>query len=257
MNNKIKIYNIKGQITIWVIVAMMIVASMIILAYFKGEVIIESFTGKQIQPQPFIEECTSDAVKETIEVMLSQGGFVVPTNYKIHDDIKVSYLCYSSMIFDSCVSEHPALVSEMEEELKISIESRVDNCFSQLKQNIEKKGGSALVGFGMELSVSFVPDRIEIGIKRDLVIEDGGENRGFNEVQVSVPSSAFELASIAESISNDEAEYCEFNHISYMTLNPGFDIMKSVMSDGTEIYSIKDEKRREQMNVAIRGCINN
>src|SRR3989344_324212 len=205
--------------TVWIIIAMVLVLAIVLFFLLRGE--ITPKVGEKIEENPknYIASCVKKNVEEAVEIMLPQGGFVSPEHTKLYNDIKVAYLCYNSQYYDFCISEHPVLLQEMEEEIHKYIEPRIEQCFQDYRSEQEK-----------------------------------GENYKINNFDIDVRSPAYNLGRVAAEIESNEAESCDFDNAKYMTIYPRFKISRIPMSDSTKIYTIEDKDMGKSMNVAIRGC---
>ena len=252
MDKKIK--NRKAQVTIWVIVAIAIVAVIVIFFIYKSKT---GGTGiqKSIEENPslYLDECVQKNVNEAIDIMLPQGGFISPEHSKIYNDINVSYLCYNAGNYLPCINEHSLFLTEIKNELKNYISPRIDKCFQDYRQEIENRNGVINLG-EMTLMIELVPDRVFVNIKRDVNVKIKEQNYNYNEFNFEIISPIYNLARIAMEIASQEAKYCYFEYIGYTILYPRYKINRLSMSDNTEIYSIKDKKSEKEMNMAIRSC---
>ena len=133
MDKKVK-YR-RGQIAIWVIIAVMLVATIAIFFLIARKAVSPSgsFSDEQ-SPKAYIERCARDAIDEAVGIMLPQGGFVNPTNFIKKDEIKISYLCRNSGNYLHCINQHPMYLNEMKLEIKNYIRPKVEKCFLDLKE---------------------------------------------------------------------------------------------------------------------------
>ena len=138
--------NRKGQVTIFVIIAVLIVAVILVLVSLGGEDIITPFVGREISPGSFIEDCTEDAVSDVLDVMIPQGGFIQPETYKVYNDINVVYLCLEKGNFRPCVNQHPLLLNEISLELKNNITPVINDCYLDMKDELEKRQNEVDIG---------------------------------------------------------------------------------------------------------------
>jgi hypothetical protein len=249
MDEKMK--NKKGQIAIWVILAVVLMASIILFfALERGPFLAER---KGFNPEQFIKTCTSDAVIDAAEKMLPQGGFIAPTNFKLYSDIKVAYLCENVGYFKPCINQHPMLINEIRDEIKNYIQPKIEQCFKDMKTEAEKEGNSVEMG-AMELAVSVAPKRIYVDISRKVAITQEGSAQAFEKLNVEVIHPLYDLASVAVAIASEEAKNCYFEYVGYMILYPQFRIEVNTRTDSTRIYTITDKNSGKVMNIAIRGC---
>lgn len=244
--------NRKGQIGIWVIMALALVGGIILFfALEKGP----SIVGETVtEPNQFIEKCVGDAVNEVVDKILPQGGFLNPTNYKVYNYTNISYICENTGYYKPCYNLHPALVEDMSGEIKTYITPRVEQCFENLKTESEKRDASVELGEAKEISVSMASDKILVNIPRAVSITEKETTRSFDKFNADIGSPAYNLASVAMAIANSQAAFCNFDYASYMMGYPRFDIRAVQTIDPTKIYRIRDKESGKVMNIAIRSC---
>jgi hypothetical protein len=243
--------NKKGQMVIFVIIALGIVVGFLIYLALKLNTAGISPTFES--PQQFIQKCVRDATLEAVNKMLPQGGFVNVTNYQKWDNINVEYLCQNLGNYRPCISQHPSFINDEKTEIEKYIKPRVENCFSELKAAREKQKETFDYG-PMNLSVDLAHDKILVNIGRDTRINVRGESMRIDNYDVIIDSPLYDIVSVANEIAANQAKYCYFEYSGYMTLYPRWIIMVDSMSDSTKIYTIEDKKTGDKMNIAIRSC---
>jgi hypothetical protein len=248
----ISIKNKRGQIAIAVIIAILIVAIILIVFGVGRRPSVE--VTAETNPQAFVEKCTRDATEEAIELLLPQGGFIEPEDFKLYNDIKISYLCKHRGHYRPCINQHPMFLNEIKREIANHVQPQVEQCLLNLKSELEKRQYEVGL-YRVNTSVSLGPDRVITAITGRVTIAKGEETRGFERIEAEVKNPLYDLASIAMSIANSEAIYCYFEYVGYMSLYPRFQIKKTSVSDSTSIYTIIDRESDKEMNIAIRGCV--
>ena len=246
--------NKKGQMTIWVIVAISIFAAIALFLIIKNKTAITQ-VEKNIEENPtiLIEECAQKSVNDAVNIMLPQGGFIFPEHVKIYNDINISYLCYNAGNYNPCINEHPIFLNEIKNEIKNYISPKIEECFKDYKREIEKRQGLVDLG-GMNLDVELAPDRIFVNVERNINLKIKEQNYNYDNFNIEIISPLYNLARIATEISSQEAKYCYFEYIGYTILYPRYKITRTSMSDYTEIYTIKDKRSEKEINIAIRSC---
>ena len=87
--------NKKGQLAIWVIIAIFLVASIVLFFFIERRVSVPAEVGAgEVNPKQFIDKCVRKHANEAVDIMLPQGGFIKPEHAKLYKNINVSYLCY-------------------------------------------------------------------------------------------------------------------------------------------------------------------
>jgi len=243
--------NRKGQITIFVFVAVIIVSGILLVFLVSRTPRIN--VGQGFEPENFIDSCIREEVKEIVDGLLPQGGFVNPADFKLYNDIKVSYLCKNINYYEPCVVQHTNFISVLEEEIRSNLQERTEECFILLEdelddRNYQHEGGE------VEIEVALNTGQIEMDIFRNFILSRNGETREFSSFRILLISSLYDLGWIANEIASQEAKFCYFENAGFNALYNEFDVRKDVLSDSTKIYSIKNKKTQEEMNIAIRGC---
>lgn len=248
MKNKI---NQRAQIAIWVILALILVA--VILLFALVQKMPTATTGVELDVESYLEKCAALGINDAVNLMLPQGGFLSPKNFKLYNNTNVSYLCLHTGYFKPCVNQHPMLITEMNKEIESYIRPRIEKCFEDLKNEAESKGGAVEMG-EMNFSIAMAPGKILTNIERNLKFTMNEDERIFEGFSLETLSPAYDLASVAVEIMVNEAKYCAFLTNGYMLTYPRWDIRITMMSDFTKIYAIKDKSSGEIMNIAIRSC---
>ena len=248
------IQNKKAQITLFILIAIVIVFAIAIFFAVKTDLFAKITGGEAINPSTFMESCLEDSMRQNINTATLQGGFLNPKLLKYHDDIKATYLCYNRGYFDHCINQHPMLLSEIEAELKTAIQPVVEDCFIQLEENFQKAGGEMELGNAVDTIVDLYSGYVQVNLVREITITQKGETSIINESKIRYPTSLYELASIATEIVFNEAKYFGFENKGLMNIFTDYLVILSTMSDQTKIYTISSKKTQEKMKIAIRGC---
>lgn len=243
----------KGQVAIWVIVALVIVAGIGILLVAGGKKKIDTFVQETYDVEPYIERCARQAVRQALAEMLPQGGFAQPENYKQYLGMNVTYLCENIGHFEPCINQHPMLLEEIRGELQRTVEPEIDACFLDLQEIVAERNTEMNLG-PLRTDVVLGPGQVRIDIERSVTLEDRGTKRQFEQFDVTIVHPAYDLLQVANEIASQEAKYCYFEYVGYMVLYPRFDIQKVALADSTKIYTISDVKSQEVMRIAIRSC---
>jgi hypothetical protein len=241
----------KGQVTIYIIIAILIISAIVLIFFVL-------FQPPQIQihesnPVPFIESCARKATEDALEIMLPQGGFIEPGNYKIYQNTKIEYLCDNTGNYLPCVNQHPVFIQTLESEIHNYIQPIIQQCFIDLRNNLQDRNNQVELG-RLNINVDLGPERAKLNIQRQLTISKGQVTQTFSNFKTEILTPIYDLASVANEIASQEAKYCYFEYVGYMVLYPKFDIKAFTMSDSTAIYTIEDKPSRKIMNIAIRSC---
>lgn len=254
------IKNFRGQVTIFIIVAIVIVVGVALFFVFRGGIDISDFGGKaEKNPSSFLESCLEDEFKEVIEKISLQGGKSEPDlsidfKFEGEPEREISYICYTQNYYIPCVNQEPMLIQSLKNEIKNSISNEVGNCFDSLAVSLGKQGYSVnpnYRGFEIELRGG----KVAVKIDAEISLTKSGETTKQEEFEVVVPSEFYGLALVAQEITSQEAEFCNFEYLGYMSLYPEWKIKKIRTDDNSLIYTIENKDSEEKFRFAIRGCV--
>ena len=155
--------NKKGQVAIFIILALAIVIVLFFLIRGRGfESIISTKT-----PIAQIQSCVEDEVLRAEDILSEQGGEINPEFYYRYKGMNLSYLCYTEEYMKTCVMQKPLLWKTVEKEIENFIEPKVQVCMQAVKSDLEKDGYQVRLG-EISSSVDLVPGSIFIDIKSDI-----------------------------------------------------------------------------------------
>jgi len=246
----------RSQITIFIIIAILLVVAIILFFLLARKKPTDILKPSMPNPQEYIEKCVKDNTKNAIDIMLSQGGYISPTNYKLYDDKKVAYLCYTNKFYYPCINQQPMYIEFLEEEIKSYIEPKIKDCFFTLKKEYQDRNYNVNEGT-LNLEVELNPKQVGININKRFEVSKNEETRRFDKFKVKFVSPLYDLAVVAQEIASQEAKFCYFEYLGFSLLYPVISIdKKQVGSEETasKIYIIKDKISGRQLLIAIRSC---
>lgn len=245
--------NKKSQVTIFIIIAIVLVAAILALFLLKGKTIKELITGSFPNPQEYIEKCVKENTENALAIMMPQGGYISPENYKMYNNIKIAYLCYNQNYYLPCINQEPLYLEHLKQEIKSYINPKIDDCFYSLKQDYEKKNYGVNLDSG-DINIELNPKQVNIEINRKLALSKNEETKIYEKFKVKVNSPLYDLAIITQEIVNQEAKFCYFEYLGFQLLYPEYSIEKTDVNGETKIYSIKEKISGKQLNFAVRSC---
>lgn len=243
--------NKRGQIAIYVIIAIIIVAVILILFSVdrspKKEISVED------NPRPFMENCVSDFVKEAVEIMLPQGGYIDPKHFYQFRGDKVAFLCYTNKYHAPCINQEPLYFNHIIEEIEDYSRDSVVSCFSALEKEYEKENYN-FQGKEASFEIKVVPGKILVLIERNISVSKGEVLQNYKDFSFDIISSLYEQSRAAIDVVIGEVKSCKFNYLSYMAYHPGLKITKNNIGTELTVYVIEERKSGRKLNVAIRSC---
>ena len=245
-----KMKNKKGQITIFIILALILVVGFILVFLVMNPPETKIIDDKN--PQAFIETCTKEAVEEAIEIISKSGGDINPRGFISYKDEDITYLCYASDVYFPCTNQRPLLIEHIENEITKHITPIVSDCFFSLKQKIEKT--HAIETSGMEIKTTLHTKSISVEINKKFKIIRNGESTDINTFRMRFVHPIYDLAKIAMEIVNQESKYCNFDELGYMIVYPKYDITKFITGEADIIYIIEDISTKNKFKFAVKSC---
>ena len=248
------LFNKKGQATIFILVGIAIIALLAVLLFLRyGPDREGSGAKEEIEVKNYIEKCATENAVNIADEMILHGGFINSTNVKLFNNISVEYLCRNNGYFKPCVNQHAALISEMEEELVQHISPKLSKCFEDIDKQLKKKGANVKAE-APQIRALFVYDKIILKIKRNMSLEYHDQKFQFSDFDSEVSHPIYNFGVVARDIVNNEASYCYFENVGYVTLHTEFRIRRVALSDETKIYQISHIPTGKDLTFAVRGC---
>ncbi len=242
--------NNRGQLTLFIIVAVVVVALVAMVYLFFPQVLV-SFGVGTTNPNIFIQNCMEQQLKDVVENVSLQGGSLNPGNFILYQNQKIEYLCYNANYYLPCIMQQPLLKQHIESEIKRGIKNQEDSCFNSLKDTFEKQGYAVNLA-RKETNVELLPSRVAVTFVNDLTLTKQGSER-FEKINVVLNNNLYELTSIADSILNWEARYGDTETTVFMSYYKDLKVEKKLQSDGSTIYILTNRNSGSKFQFASRS----
>lgn len=242
----------KGRVTIFIIVAVAVVALGVLVYLFFPE-IKSALSGSSTNPQTFISECLEEEIEDAVEILSLQGGSIEPEFYTLYEDNPVEYLCYTNEYYSTCVVQQPMLRAHIEAEIEEEIADDVEYCFNSLEESYETRGYDVILEEGL-WSVSLKDDQIVSVFNYSLTLTKDGTEK-YESFSVVLNNNLYELVMIASNIVQWESTYGDADTYTYMAYYPNLKVEKATQSDGTDIYILSDINTGDMFQFATRGLV--
>ncbi|MCK5607895.1 hypothetical protein KAR91_38805 [Candidatus Pacearchaeota archaeon] len=240
----------KGQVTIFVITALVIVILAIIFYLMYPQ--IKSTLGLESKnPNQFIQDCMEEQIREARDKVSAQGGSIDPEHYFLYKDEKLKYLCYTEEYYQMCIVQEPLLKGRIEDEIKKEISEGVRACFDDLESTFKGKGYDVNLREG-PFEVELLPRRIVAKFNTSLTLtKDSSEE--YDSFSVVVNDNLYELVSIATSIISSETRFGDSESTVYMNYYHDLKVEKLKQSDGTTVYILTNRDTKNKFQFASRS----
>ena len=252
MKNGEGIFNNKsGQLTIFIIAAIVIVG-LILMVYLFFPSVLVNLGIVSGNPSTFIQNCIEEEIQNNVDKISVQGGSLEPENFILYQDNKIEYLCYNDNYYLTCVMQQPLLKQHIENEIKRGIKNQEDVCFDSLRESFQRRGYDVSLSQG-ESFVELLPKKISVTFEKELTLTQGDSSERFEKINVVLDNNLYELISIANSILNWEARYGDSETTLYMGYYPDLKVEKKVQSEGSTVYILTDRNKGNKFQFASRS----
>jgi hypothetical protein len=242
----------KGQVTIFIIIAIIIVGLAVLFLFIIPESDITTVFDEK-NPNAFIQTCLEDKIIDTIEIVSLQGGSLEPEHYIIHQEETVEYLCYTNEYHLGCVIQQPLLKQHIESEIEDEIKGDVVNCFKALEESYTEKNYNVDLEPGIT-NVELLPKRVVASFDYVLTVSRAQTDR-YDSFSVVLNNNLYELVGITNSILELETEHVEAETTLYMNYYHDLKVEKLKKSDGSTVYILTDGNNEKKFQFAVRSGV--
>ncbi len=235
----------KGQVTIFIIVAMVIVVG--ILTFFLW--IKPTYISKEGAEIGF-EGCVKDAVEEAVGELELKAGFIDPKFTYDYNGEKLTYLCYTNDYYETCAVQVPFLKNAFDQQMELLIRDKVDSCYESSIDDLKSKGYSVVQG-NVDYDVLIEPSIIRVQIDAPTIVE----SQQFARFNVKVNAPTYDMVMIATSILQFETKYGDADASSMMDFYPDYIIRKIKRGDGTTVYILEHKELGNKFQFASRSLV--
>ncbi|MBI2047082.1 hypothetical protein HYT26_02890 [Candidatus Pacearchaeota archaeon] len=239
--------NKRSQITIFIIIAIVIIGVLAVLLIPKIKIV----ATNPEDADKYIGVCAEKAINEIKKTISLQGGGIEPENYVMYQGNKVEYLCYTNKYYQKCAMQRPLLKNYFEDSIASYAKGKVENCLGKYKADMEKRGYSVVTS-DVNVGVEIVPKKIDVLVSSPLTLTKES-SKTFSSFSASVDSEMYNLIMVSSSILNWEARYGDSDPVAYMAYYPDLKVEKMKNSDGTTIYTLTQRETKEKFMFASRS----
>jgi hypothetical protein len=246
--------NKSGQVTIFIIVALLIVGIIFAVIYFSGFFTFEESSTKN--PKAYIENCMLASVKEVEETILKSNTYpnFNSTNYILFEQEKIPYLCIASEFYKPCIPQDPAMIMRVKQLMENKVARDVKTCITKLYEDLDDEGYRVTKTEG-EMILDILPDTINVNLNETIFISKGETSYTVSDFGINYGTKFYDMIKLAQTITNYESTYCEFNKLNWMKTYSEIIISTTRTSDQTKIYTLRDRMTEREIKFAIKTCV--
>ena len=235
----------RGQVTIFIIVGILIVAAIVVFfLYVKPKIDLQG--TKRIG----FEGCVEDATLLAIGELGKSGGVNNPEfTYKYIDE-DYTYLCYTNEFFKTCTVQVPFLKQTFERELEKKIKDPVETCYSNAVSELKSQGYDVVSG-KVDYNVSVDIGTVSVKIDAPTRVGSGS----FARFNVVIDSPIYEMLMLATSVMEYEVSYGDSDLDTIRLLYPDFTLKKIKRGDSTKIYIVGSKISGDEFRFASKSLV--
>lgn len=246
--------NSRGQVTIFIIIGLLLVAVILAVFYFTGTI---SFTESPAQnPEAYLQNCMTTSVKEAEKIILDSNGYpgFNSDNYILYNKEKVPYLCSTSEFYYACMPQDPAFFARIRTLMENKVSRDTEACLKVLVEDSEKKGYNVKVEPG-NISLKIQKDSINVNFGKTIYLAREGDSLQVANFDAVYGTKLYDMLKLEQTIVNYESTACEFDYVAWMRYETSLIISKTRTSDQTKIYTLQDRLTERKIKFAIKTCV--
>lgn len=237
----------RGQVTLFIIVALIVVAvGLIFFLWIKPNFIDSSSGGLK-----GFDGCVEDAVSSSVEKLGNRAGFISPEFSYKYNNYDVGYLCYTNLYYRPCIVQKPFLVNHFEEQLLRDVREEINICYENSIDDLKSRGYDIVSG-GIDVDVSLEPKKIMVHINAPTSVLSEG-SLSYQKFDVSLNNPVYDMLMVSTSILQYETRFGDSDIDTFMVYYPDFIIDKLKQGDGTTVYVLQDKNTKTKFQFASRS----
>ncbi len=241
----------KGQVMVFVVLAVLIVGVIAVLFFLKARPQAGVADTVEVSVEEEIESCLKDSLREAVLLVEKHGGSVEGKGIMYGGSLR-NYLCYTNRNIVPCVNHRPLLLDYVEGQISEHVLDQLGAC-EGVVENLRNEGYTVYVG-SAKVESEIVEDRVAVMLNWKLEISKSEFEIVFENFEAVVSSRLYSLIDVARRIIDVEASKKEWHFVGLPTMvnDPSVRIYKIARGDST-VYRI--EKGGEEFVFAVRGKV--
>ena len=242
------IFGQKGQVTLFVIIAIVIMAAVLLFMIIKPSFIKQQVSAEEAEKvlatqgqavKDLIEKCVSESFVKGVILVGYQGGYYKPSEYETLGIYNVSYGCIKENgIYQNTLPFLTEIGRELEKYIaSSSAAAEIDNCLKNFdsfkKAGIEVKPENRVITVGT-IELTYIP----VSIKWPLTLKAGSASMIISEMDFKVKSGLGIAHQVAAAITKGECTEGKFDIPIYLREHPIATVQVQVSNGKTYYYLI-------------------
>jgi hypothetical protein len=251
--------NNRGQVTIFIIAGIIIIAIVILMLilFNRQDSDSPSFEFDQANPEEFLSSCIEESVRENIEELSRKGGSfegVPRIEFQFNDEEfeSLSYLCYTRIESFPCVDIYPSIINQMEIELTESLSESSRGCFESFVGSLESNNYNVNSSYN-SVEADLVRGSLVLTFDSFVGFSKGEQSVTLEETVLEFRTNLYDIGIIAHKIIKSETRFNSFDMNNHMLIYPEYKIKSHDAGDSSKVYSIDNENTGESFRFAVGG----
>lgn len=233
----------KGQVTLFILVAILIVAVVLSFFFWLKPTYLSDRTGGL-----GFEGCVDDALGQAVDELSVKGGFITPEFFYQYNGIDFPYLCYTNEFYVTCTIQKPFLRTHFQNQAEIVLKDKIEVCYSNSINELKAQGYDVREG-EVDYQVLLEPGVARVEIEAPTSVG----TQQFARFNVKLSSPIYDMLMISTSILQYETKYGDSDVSALMGYYPDIIIDKIKRSDGTTIYILEHKITGTKFQFASRS----
>lgn len=253
--------NKRGQVTLFVILGIVIVALIVLLLAFRKDIMPKTGSLENLEEvmrniDKGIKGCMAQSAEEPIKRIGLQGGYLSTPegSYRRWNDYPISYLCYNMANTEACRNRF-LTVGNMEEQLAAAIKENMAKCFA-----VEEFADLGLIktievmpvdNFDVKTTIS--KDIVTVELNAKVEVKGSGGSKVKDKFEVPIRSPLGELYDVSQDILDAETTLGRFDQLTYMLAKMSRYTIYVQKPYPDKIYQIKLREKDYIFQFAVEG----
>jgi hypothetical protein len=237
----------RAQLTLFIILAIMLVVAIGILFYYLQPQIFPSS-----EDTPRLDNCISKSLDEEIKKLALNAGLVEPEFQQMYMGKNYTFLCYTDEYHKPCVNQVPLIVGVFEESLKELLYNEFQECYDSTVEDLRERGYEVSPGKA-EFNLSILPGEIKIDIDAPMSISSGESAVSRQDYSYKYRTNLYELLSVVISLVQFETYYGDSEQTAQMMIYPKIRIDKTRIDNGVKVYNVREKDEEIDYLFAVKS----
>lgn len=252
----------RGQVTIFIILAIVIVAGILVyFLVFSNTISTSSMINSN--PTKYIQDCATKNAKMALDNIASHGGvYYNPLSdwqFMDFNNTKLLMACNTSLSKQNCVNNHPLIRIEAQNKIKELVLPELNSCFGQLSDTL---GDKVLSMGALSFDVQIIQGKILLNIERPISIFSGEESSKISNFNTQISSNIYDFFEVQNYIINQEVS-CDCTNsncnadLGKTNINyPQLETIRFMTENHEKIYVITSDLNKNSFTFGVRNCLN-